>query len=138
MGAEKAELDWLGRRAVDRVAAVAAEAGAKPIVTVGPVDYGYPCVADDTPLGGPVGGVLAGARWLIAEGVDQMLVLAVDAPTLTREDIAPLLGGEGGAFEGLHFPCVIPAAAFPADAQAGWPMARLIDRTGVGRPPCPP
>ncbi len=139
MGAAKASLDWMGRRAVDWVAATAAQAGAADILTVGPEDYGYPAVADDEHLGGPVGGVIAGARVLIARGAERLLVLAVDAPTLTAADLTPLLDvPEGAAFEGLHFPFVAPGAALPYDARADWPVGRLIERAGLARITCPP
>lgn len=140
MGAEKAALDWLGQRAVDRVAAVAAAAGLDPIVTVGPDDYGYSRVVDEPPLGGPAGGVLAGAAALAEAGCERAMVLAVDAPSLTVEDLNPLLaqGGAGAAFEGLHLPLVVVLAAIPAEAEAGWPLGRLAERAGVVRLACPP
>lgn len=139
MGAAKASLDWLGRRAVDRVAATAAEVGAADILTVGPESYGFPSIADDEHLGGPVGGVIAGARVLAVGGAEQLLVLAVDAPTLTAADLRPLLDApSGAAFEGLHFPFVAPVAALPADARADWPVGRLIERAGLERIACPP
>ena len=140
MGADKGALPWLGLRAVDRVAALARAAGAQVIVSVGTTDYGLPFVADEPPLGGPVGGVLAGANALQAAGCGRALVLAVDAPTIRLGDIEPLLNevGVGAAFEGLHLPMVLDIAALPADAQAGWPMARLADRAGLIRLICPP
>jgi molybdopterin-guanine dinucleotide biosynthesis protein A len=139
MGDDKGQLDWLGRRAIDRVADLARGVGAACIVTVGPRDYGLPQVIDDPPLGGPVGGVLTGAAFLRGAGCGRALVLAVDAPTLIDEDIAPLLKtpASGAAYEGLHFPLVIDLAALPTDAQPGWPMARLAERSGVVRLPCP-
>lgn len=135
MGVDKAALDWLGRRAVDRTADVARNAGADPVITVGEAAYGLDHVVEDPPLGGPVGGVLAGAQALGAVGCGRALVLAVDAPTLTLEDLAPLLaaGGVGAAYEGLHFPLVVMLDALPTDALAGWPMARLAERAGVTR-----
>lgn len=140
MGAEKAALDWLGQRAVDRVAAAAAAAGLQPIITVGPEDYGYPRVVDEPPLGGPTGGVLAGAAALAQAGCQRAMVLAVDAPSLAVEDLGPLLtqGGPGAAFEGLHLPLVVVLSAIPSEAEAGWPLARLAERAGVVRLPCPP
>ena len=140
MGAEKAALDWLGQRAVDRAAAAAVALGLSPVLTVGPVDYGYPYVVDDPPLGGPVGGVLAGAAALGQAGCARALVLAVDAPSLVPADLASLLaqGGAGAAYEGLHLPLVIELSAIPAEAQADWPVGRLAERAGVARLPCPP
>src|SRR5207248_10673054 len=79
MSADKATLSWAGRRAVDRVAALAEAVGAGLVVTVGLQDYGLPLVRDSVPLGGPVGGVLAGAPVLAAAGCERVLVLAVDA-----------------------------------------------------------
>ena len=135
MGVDKAAMDWLGRRAVDRVADLAFEVGASIVVTVGTTDYGLPVVVEETPLGGPVGGVLAGALALRDAGCDRALVLAVDAPSLTVLDLAPLLasGASCAAYEGLHLPLVVTLAALPSDARADWSMARLAERAGVAR-----
>lgn len=135
MGGDKALMDWLGRRAVDRVADLAFEVGAQIVVTVGTINYGLPLVAEETPLGGPVGGVLAGAAALREAGCLRALVLAVDAPSLAGQDLAPLLAidAAGAAYEGLHFPLVVALDALPPDARAEWPMARLAERVGVMR-----
>ena len=132
MGRDKALLDWDGARAVDRVAALARAAGAQALVTAG-ADLGLPWIPDDEAGAGPVGGVLAGARAL---GTTRLLVLAVDAPTLTAEDLAPLLVA-GGYYEGLPVPMVVDAAALPADAQAGWPLRRFVERAGLVSLPVP-
>ena len=140
MGADKGALMWLDRRAIDRVAALARMAGAEALVTVGAADYGFPKVVEDPPLGGPVAGVLAGAAALRALGCARALVLAVDAPTIRPGDIALLLAqdGAGAAFDGLHLPMVLALAATPPDAEMDWPMARLVDRSGLIRLTCDP
>jgi molybdopterin-guanine dinucleotide biosynthesis protein A len=140
MGEDKAALPWLGVRAVDRVAAVAVALGANPVMTVGVEAYGLPHVNDSRPQGGPVGGVLAGAAALRAAGCDRALVLAVDAPTLRTEDLAPLLDqpGPGAAFDGLHLPMALDLFAVPAGAQEDWPMARLVERAKLAQLACPP
>ena len=132
MGRDKAVLDWGGRRAVDRVADLAWAVGARALVTAG-ADLGLPWVPDDAAGGGPVGGVLAGARAL---GTARLLVLAVDAPTVTPADLAPLLE-RGGCYEGLPVPMVIAARAMPADAEAGWPLRRFVERAGLESLPVP-
>jgi molybdopterin-guanine dinucleotide biosynthesis protein A len=132
MGRDKALLDWDGQRAVDRVAVLARAVGAEALVTAG-ADFGLPWVPDDEAGGGPVGGVLAGAKAL---GTARLLVLAVDAPTVTVEDLAPLLAA-GGYYEGLPVPMVVEAGALPADAEAGWPLRRLVERTGLAALPMP-
>jgi molybdenum cofactor guanylyltransferase len=132
MGRDKAVLDWDGQRAVDRVAALARAVGAEALVTAG-ADLGLPWIPDDEAGAGPVGGVLAGAKAL---GTGRLLVLAVDAPTLTAEDLAPLLAA-GGYYEGLPVPMVVEAAALPADAQPGWPLRRLVERAGLMALPMP-
>lgn len=134
MGADKASLVWDGVRAVDRVAALAKAVGAGPIYTVGVADYGLPHVADPTPFGGPVGGVLAGVAVLRRQGCERALVLAVDAPTLWVEDLAPLIACRmGAAYDGLHLPMVIRLEAIEDDTEIDWPMARLLERAGVRR-----
>lgn len=139
MGGDKAVLDWQGWTAIDRVAALARAAGAAVVIEVGAIDHGLPRVSEEPPGAGPVGGVLAGARALREAGCDRALVLAVDAPTLTRDDLSPLLGAPspGAAYDGLHLPLVIDLAALPADAEADWPLGRLLERSGVRRLPCP-
>ena len=137
MGADKALLDWDGQRAVDRVAALAVALGAVRVLTAGR-DHGLEHVEDPRPGAGPVGGVLAGARVLAEAGLARMLVLAVDAPTVTVEDLAPLLAAaEPGAFyAGLPVPMVVMLSALPGDAEAGWPLRRLVERAGLLALPC--
>lgn len=132
MGRDKAVLDWDGARAVDRVATLARTVGAQALVTAG-ADLGLPWVPDAEALAGPVGGVLAGARFLNAE---RLLVLAVDAPTVTVEDLEPLLTA-GGCYEGLPVPMVMRTDALPADAEAGWPLRRLVEQAGLQALPLP-
>jgi molybdenum cofactor guanylyltransferase len=138
MGADKAELEWFGRRAVDLVDHIARNAGASEVITVGTRSYGLRFVPDPAPGGGPVGGILAAASALEARGVDRLLILAVDAPTLTVGDLEPLLQVKGGAaYDGLHLPLVMPVSAIPDDAKNDWPIARLADRSGALRLPVP-
>jgi molybdopterin-guanine dinucleotide biosynthesis protein A len=132
MGRDKAALDWGGVRAVDRLDALARALGAERVLTVG-ADLGLPFVPDPEPGAGPVGGVLAGAAALRAAGLARALILAVDAPTITADDLAPLLAAPapGAAFEGLPLPMVLDLSALPNDAQAGWPLRRLVERAGL-------
>ncbi len=137
MGRDKALLEWGGVRAVDRVAALARAAGAEAVLTAGR-DYGLDWVPDPQEGAGPVGGVLAGAAALRARGCLRALVLAVDAPTLTAEDLAPLLAAEAGAtFDASPVPMVLPLEAMPEGAQAGWPLRRLVERAGLAVLECP-
>ncbi|HTI66421.1 MAG TPA: NTP transferase domain-containing protein [Caulobacteraceae bacterium] len=138
MGRDKAELDWNGRRAVDRLAAVAAAAGCEWVLTAG-ADHGLPWVPDP-PGKGPVAGLLAGAGALAGRGLERALVLAVDAATLRLDDLAPLLaaGPPGAAYEGLPLPMVVRLDAIPADAAGDWPLLRLTERCGLSRLACPP
>lgn len=140
MGEDKAALDWAGLRAVDRVAALARAAGAQSVVTAGMRDYGLPHAPDDEPFAGPVGGVLAGVRALQAAGCARALVLAVDAPTIRPDDLAPLLaqGHPGAAYEGLPLPMIVALSAIPAEAAADWPVKRLAELAGLNQLACPP
>jgi molybdopterin-guanine dinucleotide biosynthesis protein A len=128
-----ARADWLGQRAVDRVAAIAAGAGAETVLTVGRRDLGLSAVTDEVEGGGPVAGVVAGCARLHLAGCDRALVLAVDAPTIEPSDLAPLLAAEppGAAFAHLHFPFVMFLEALPPDAGPGWSVARLLARIGL-------
>ncbi|HEV7157215.1 MAG TPA: NTP transferase domain-containing protein [Caulobacteraceae bacterium] len=132
MGADKAAQDWGGTRAVDLAARLALRAGAALVVTAGG-DYGWPFVADPAPGEGPVGGILAGAARLRREGLARCLLLAVDAPTITPADLAPLLGADapGAAFAGYPLPAVIDLGSLPHAARPDWPIARLIERAGL-------
>lgn len=129
MGEDKALVLWGGVRAVDRVAALAEAVGAEAAIVSGS-DYGLPFVTDPAPQAGPVAGVLAATRALPAQ---RYLILAVDAPTVTAEDLLPLLAAPypGAAYEGLPVPMVVAAAAVPAGAQDGWPLRRLVERAGL-------
>lgn len=131
MGEDKAARLWDGRRAVDLVAETAKLAGAAEIVTAGRTDYGYALAGDEPADGGPVGGVLAGAHALAAAGCDRMLVLAVDAPTLTAADLALLLTTDGAAYSGLPVPLVMNLTDIPPDAEARWPLRRFVERAGL-------
>jgi len=139
MGRDKASLDWNGRHAVDRLAELVASLGISDVVTAGAGDYGLPSVVEAPPRSGPVGGIAAGLAALGRLGCERALVLAVDAPTLTASDIAPLLnsGPPGAAYEGLHLPLVVDLAATRIDVEPGWPVARFIGAVGLFRPPCP-
>jgi molybdopterin-guanine dinucleotide biosynthesis protein A len=128
MGTNKALLDWDGRRAVDLVAALSLRVGAACVVVAGG-DFGLPFVDDGG--AGPVGGLLIGLTRLA--GVNRVLVLAVDSPTLTPADLAPLISAPapGAAYAGFPLPMAIDLAAIPADAESSWPLARLIERADL-------
>lgn len=140
MGRDKAELLWGGVRAVDRLAKIAREAGCAEVFSVGVRSYGLPFVADLEPGGGPVAGVAAGLKRLARSGATRALVLAVDAPTLSAEDVAPLLAAPlpGAIFEGLPLPMVVSVAALPEQAGAGWPLRRLVEQAGLAVIPAKP
>ncbi|MBV9509207.1 MAG: NTP transferase domain-containing protein [Caulobacteraceae bacterium] len=137
MGADKAVLDWGGRRAVDRTADLARSAGAVLVLTAGG-DYGLPFVLDPSPQAGPVAGVLAALPVLREAGASRLLLLAVDAPTLKAGDLAPLLqaAAPGAAFEGFPLPLVVRLEALPRDADPAGPLRQLTDRSGAARLPC--
>lgn len=140
MGRDKATLVWNGRGAVERLAEVAQGVGARAVVTAGQGDFGLPRIDDPSPGGGPVPGIVAGLGAIRAAGCDRVLVLAVDAATLTPEDLAPLLAAvsPGAAYDDLNLPLVIDAGAAPPDAGVGWPVRRLVAEAGLARLPVPP
>ena len=138
MGTDKALLDWSGQRAVDRVADLARELGASSVLTAGG-DYGVPFVLDPSPQAGPVSGIVAAAERLASEGCDRALILAVDAPTLTPDDLAPLLvPEEGGYYEAFPLPMVLPLSAIDPQAKPDWPLRRLVERSGLAVLPVAP
>ena len=139
MGTDKAELAWDGLRAVDRLAALARSLGAARILTAGDRDYGLEHVRDPAPQSGPVAGVLAGLAAL-KDQPGRVLILAVDAPTLTAVDLAPLLAAPspGASYAGLPLPMVLDPAAAPADARDDWPLRRFVERAGLAELPVDP
>lgn len=132
MGTDKAAQLWDGRRAVDLVAELARSLGAKVVVSAGDGEFGLPRASDPAPLSGPVAGVLAGIALLRGQ-VERVLVLAVDAPTIKPEDLAPLLaaGGVGAAFDDQPLPMVLDISAVPKDVQDDWPLRRFVARAGL-------
>jgi molybdopterin-guanine dinucleotide biosynthesis protein A len=134
MGRDKALVLWHGVRAVDRVAALARGVGAGELIVSGG-DYGLPFVPDPEPGAGPVAGLLAAAAALKA---DRLLVLAVDAPTVTPADLSTLLATEGAAYDGLPVPMVIRREAIPSEAEGSWPLRRLVECAGLATLPVPP
>lgn len=138
MGTDKASQAWGVRRAVDRVAALAAELGAVQVVTSGEDDFGLPRARDPAPFSGPVAGVLAGLA-LLGPEVRRVLVLAVDAPTIEAADLADLLTADapGAAYEGLPLPMVLWSDAAPADALDDWPLRRFVSGAGLASLPPP-
>lgn len=132
MGEDKALIEWGGVRAIDHVARLAAEVGADPVIVSG-ADYGYRFVPDPQAGAGPVAGLLAASAVLRTQGVEAAVVLAVDAPTITAADLAPLLAAPapGAAYVGLPAPMVLHFAAIPGDVEGDWPLRRLVERAGV-------
>lgn len=141
MGVDKGGLDWLGRRGVDRLAETGRQLRAAHILTVGSQDFGLPRTVEQPPRSGPVAGALAGARALRDLACQRALIVAVDAPTLTPEDLGPLLALAGGvtAYEGLHLPFLADIQALEAvdGARGDWPIRRLLDRAGARWLPAP-
>ncbi|RAK60225.1 molybdenum cofactor guanylyltransferase [Phenylobacterium hankyongense] len=137
MGTDKAVLDWNGAAAIDRLAALSERLGLRMVLTAG-ADHGLPAVFDARPGEGPCGGILAAAAWLSAAGYGRALILAVDAPTVTADDIRPLMdaGGPGAAYDGLPLPMVIELAAIPAEARANWALKRLVQAAGLSTLHC--
>ncbi|MBS0297652.1 MAG: molybdenum cofactor guanylyltransferase [Proteobacteria bacterium] len=136
MGQDKATLRWGGRTAIERVAALARACGAEQLMVSGG-DYGLPFTPDPEAFGGPVGGLLTAAARLPA--ASRLLALAVDAPTLTPEDLRPLLdaAAPGAAFEDHPLPLVIEASALPRNLAPDSPLKRLVERAGLRLLPPP-
>lgn len=139
MGRDKALVEWGGRRAVDVVADLAASAGAQPVLTAGG-DYGLGFVLDPEPRAGPVAGLIAGARALSSKGCDRILVLAVDAPTLTVDDLRPLLdaAAPGAVYAGYPLPMVVDVDALPVEVGPNEPLRRFTEVTSLGAIVPPP
>lgn len=138
MGRDKALLEWDGVPAVDRLHDLARRAGAAEILVSGR-DYGLRFVPDPHPLSGPVSGIVAGASALARLGCDTVLVLAVDTPAMTVDDLAPLLAiaGPGAAYDCGPLPMVLKLAVLPADAGNDWPLRRLVEQAGLAIVACP-
>ena len=132
MGEDKGARVWGVRRAVDWVVDLAHSVGADRVITAGVFEYGYDHVLDPAPHAGPVSGILAGLDKLDGR-FSRVLVLAVDAPTVSKSDLSPLIaaGSPGASFTGMPLPMVIDASIRPADVRSDWPLRRFVERAGL-------
>jgi len=130
MGRDKATLVWAGELAVRRVARLARAAGAAQVMVAGG-DHGLPFIPDPVAHAGPVGGLLAAAAAM--PDAARLLVLAVDAPTLSPLDLAPLLAAPaaGAVYRGQPLPMLIARHALPAALDPGTPLRRLAEIAGL-------
>jgi molybdenum cofactor guanylyltransferase len=137
MGQDKASLVWNGQTSIDRLAAISAARGVTKVMVAGG-DYGLPFTPDPVVFGGPVGGLLAAATAL--RGARRLLVLAVDAPTLTPEDLDPLLSAPapGAAYAFLPLPMVVSYDALPWGLAADASLRRFITEAGLSEVRAPP
>lgn len=126
MGQDKALLDWGGRPAIAILSDLARHMGAESVMAAG-ADLGLPFVLDPTPYAGPVAGIVAAAGLLAAQGMDRLLVLAIDAPAVTDDDLHRLLDAPspGAVYLGHPLPAVLSVAAIPAWAEPNWSLNRL-------------
>ena len=134
-GTDKAGLEHAGRTLLDR--SIAAVAGAAEVVVVGPSTPTASPVRftlEDPPGGGPLAGVAAGVAAL-TEGVDRVVVLAVDMPHVTTATVARLLAAASEAdaswlvdasgrrqLAGVVRPGLVP----PTERAHGAPMRTLM------------
>jgi len=102
-GASKPDVEVGGIALLDH--ALAAVAGARSVVVVGPPQVARSAVAtvlEDPPDGGPVAGVAAGLDALPADGPDLLVVLACDVPGAGRVLAALLAAAESTAADGAR------------------------------------
>jgi molybdopterin-guanine dinucleotide biosynthesis protein A len=95
-GADKASLEHAGLTFLEH--ALRATRGAGEVVVVGhevPTSRPATFVREDPPLGGPVAGLLAGRRALLAVP-DLLVVLAVDMPFVTGATVDRLVAASDG------------------------------------------
>lgn len=133
MGSDKALIIWDGSRAIDRVAQTARLAGAKLLLVAGP-DYGLPFV-EDPPDGGPAGGILVASRFLAGQGVNRLIILAVDAPMILPQDLSPLLEAPapGACYLGLPLPMAIDVGAIPKAATGDWSLRQIVAASALAQ-----
>ncbi len=121
MGRDKATLVWRGRTLLERAQDLARAAGADPVLVSGRDDG----LADPLPDLGPAGGVLALAehwnRHLRTLPV-RWLLLPVDMPALTTDDLAPLLEAPSPGAHFTHRP-------LPAVLHLDPERARVVQET---------
>lgn len=86
MGRDKALLPWQGATLLDRMLAIARAAGAAAIAVSGPKErygaFGVPCIPDQWPGAGPLGGM---ASVLRESSAPRHLMLGCDMPFLSPE-----------------------------------------------------
>ncbi len=131
MQSDKAAMEWLGTRAVDRVVQLATGVGASLVVTAGYKDYGLPNALESGVRRGPVGGIVRGLQWLSRGGFSKALVLAVDAPTIRPDDIQMLLdaGTPGAFFKTLNLPFVLDIQTLPRAIGASASIRDIFSAT---------
>lgn len=135
MGCDKALLSWNGQRAIDRIADLARSAGAGAVLVSGR-DYGLPFISDPEPECGPAAGVITTAAAM--QGVTRILVLAVDAPTLTPADIRLLINAAppGAVFDDQPMPMLVDRAALVA-CDGARSLRQIVETCGLARLPLP-
>jgi molybdenum cofactor guanylyltransferase len=138
MGEDKGTLVWNGRRAVDRLSDCLKEVGAAPILVAG-ANYGLPFVEDPEPQAGPVAGLLRAIEALSAAGARMALVLAVDAPTLRSDDLAPLIAADapGAIYAGLPLPMALFLGAAPKHLEGDASLRQFVQAAALAELRCP-
>lgn len=146
-GASKPDVVVAGRRLLDH--ALAATAGARDVVVVGPAEVAPPGVRvtrEDPPGGGPAAGLAAGLAALPA-GAPLVLVLACDLPRVADAVPALLAAARGGdaavlvdadgrrqTLAAVYRRDALDAALARVDAErglAGAPMRAVVDGLAV-------
>jgi molybdopterin-guanine dinucleotide biosynthesis protein A len=121
LGVDKPEQRIGGRRLLD--IALAAVAGADPIVVVGPPREVPPrvvVVREDPPGAGPAAAVAAGLAALPSDDAD-VVVLAADLPRIAPSAVAALAAARGDAPVAL----AVDDAGYPQYLTAVWDSAAL-------------
>lgn len=135
MGADKASLLWDGRRAIDLVADLARSVGAAAVIVSG-ADYGLPYAPDPQPDAGPAAGLFNAAA--VLKDVSCILALAVDAPTLHKDDLRLLLAAArpGSVFEDQPLPMLVERDAL-LRASGATSLKAIVRTCGLQKLPLP-
>ncbi|MFC3092936.1 molybdenum cofactor guanylyltransferase [Alteromonas sediminis] len=91
MGRDKATMQWQGESWLSHMASLLKTAGAKEVIVCGREAPPYVFLPDIYPNAGPLGGIHAALRYSLSVHQLPLLIVPVDIPSATAEDLVTLV-----------------------------------------------